>query len=181
MKKMFWVLVLALSLSLSVSAQQAPATKQATVTTQVTTTPHVSAPVQVLKPVTVTAQTTLPGKVTEPTATAVQSTTPISVPSTPVLSTTTLDTSKGKSTAAELTQADSLPPVPVNPNSGTPWGFVGIVVVIVGIILYFTFNQDEDEPATTNAPPVSEPEDTTEDVSSVTTKRTDSTKEESTK
>ena len=179
MKKMFSVLVLALSLSLNVNAQQASATSHVTVTPHVTTAPHVSAPAQVSKP---TATATLPGKVTAPVVTVNEPnvskpTVPVTVTS-PVVSNSTLDTSKTKSIPTEVKQADSLPPVPTNTNS-TPWGFVGIVIAIVGIIIYVTINQKEDAaeatPKLTVAP--SEPEVTTKDATEVK----ENTKQEPTK
>lgn len=156
MKKMFSIVVLALSLSLNAQhvtvTPHVTTTPHVTVTSHVTTTPHVSAPVHISEPVHVTT----PTHVSEPTPVTKANTTvvnPITVVPRPITTSNSLaDTSKNKSvdttkstSATEVKQVDATPTTNTPKNSGMPWGFIGIIAVIVGTILFVVIKPNEEE------------------------------------
>lgn len=131
MKKMFSILVLALSLCVNAqNAPVAPSTQKSTVTATVTKPSNVKDTV----------------------------TTVLAPATTPLADTNKVDTSKS-TPVADVKQAT--PPAPVtNKETGMPWGFLAVIVVIVGLILFVTFKKEEvNEPD--NEPQGNEPENAT--------------------
>lgn len=151
MKKMFSMLVLALSLSLSVNAQHATphVAPHVTVTPHVTSTPHVSAPVHISEPVHVSKSTSTVEAVT-PSKTVVEPNekVPAVMVAKPLTSSNTdttlnkADTTKATS-GAEIKQGTA-PDTSTGKedNSTSFWGTVGVFAVIVGIMLYVTFSDN---------------------------------------
>ena len=202
MKKMFSMLVLALSLSLSVNAQHATVAPHVTVTPHVTVaphvtaTPHVSAPVHISEPavhVSAPAHVSEPVAVSKPTTgkvTSVQETESSLVKPVTVIPHAVVhnvnDTTKGKAdttkatSGTEVKQLDPAPTSTTKDDSAMPWGFIGIIAIIVAVILFVTFRTDDDaaEASTAYVSP-SEPEVNVTPADGSTSKEV--TKEESSK
>jgi hypothetical protein len=140
MKKMFTLLMLSLTLSLSAQGSAPSTPSKEKVSTEVVK------PVEVVKPTPIVDNKAL-------------------VPSAPVVDSSTkkpVDTVK-----AEVKQATAPVTTPKSESSGTPWGFIAIIAIVVAIVLLVSFKGDDAEdnvPVAVAAPDEPEQAPATEEV-----------------